>query len=82
MSTQTSTSSWDDLKDFSAAQPIGAALNNEVEVRESGKGSAHVHNKLRLFDTNEQPKITLYRDQAGKSCIHEGCVILFYLSLL
>lgn len=64
----TATSSWEDLKASSAAQPVGSALNNEVEVRKSGKGSAHVGSKLRLFDAdeNEQPKITFYRDHAGK----------------
>jgi hypothetical protein len=66
MSSQESIPSWNDLKDSSAAQPIGAALNDEVEVRKSGKGSAHASNKLRLFDAKEQPKITLYRDSAGK----------------
>eukprot|EP00979_Chaetoceros_neogracilis_P001997 scaffold361_cov265-Chaetoceros_neogracile.AAC.7 len=67
MSSQESIPSWNDLKDSSAAQPIGAALNDEVEVRKSGKGSAHASNKLRLFDAKEQPKITLYRDSAGKT---------------
>ena len=64
----TATSSWDDLKASSAAQPIGSALNNEIEVRKSGRGSAHVGSKLRLFDAdeNEQPKITFYRDHAGE----------------
>jgi hypothetical protein len=62
------TSSWDDLKASSAAQPIGSALNNEIEVRKSGRGSPHVGSKLRLFDADEseQPKITFYRDHAGE----------------
>ncbi len=61
-------SSWDDLKIASAGQAVGSAMNNEVELRKVGRGSSHVQNKLRLYDTPEgegSPKITLYRDHAG-----------------
>jgi len=58
--------SWDELKAESADQAVGAALNNEVEKRKEGKGSAHVQSRLRLFSSDEKaPKITLYRDHAG-----------------
>ena len=57
--------SWDELKEKSAHQAVGNALNKEVEMRKSGKGSAHVQSKLRLFSSEEKPKITLYRDHAG-----------------
>ena len=65
MSTVNVVSSWDELKAVSASQAVGAALNKEVEVRKDGKGSAHVQSKLRLFSSEEKPKITLYRDHAG-----------------
>ena len=59
---------WDDLQNESANQSVGKALNEEVEKRNHGKGSAHVQSKLRLFksqDDNTRPKLTLYRDHAG-----------------
>lgn len=65
MSTSTEISSWDDLKHLSGEQPVGAALNNEVALRLSGRGSPHVQSKLRLFSSDTKPKITLYRDHAG-----------------
>ena len=66
MSAQISSISWEDLKSASGSQSIGSALNEEVELRKTGKGSAHVQSKLRLFSSDEnQPKITLYRDHAG-----------------
>mmetsp|Transcript_7119 Transcript_7119/g.8096 ORF Transcript_7119/g.8096 Transcript_7119/m.8096 type:complete len:588 (+) Transcript_7119:216-1979(+) len=57
--------SWDDLKEKNASQSVGSALNNEAEKRKGGKGSAHVQSKLRLFNSEVTPKITLYRDHAG-----------------
>ncbi len=57
--------SWDELKVESGQQLVGAALNNEVEKRKEGKGSAHVQSNLRLFSSDEKPKLTLYRDHAG-----------------
>jgi hypothetical protein len=57
--------SWADLTIQVAATPFGRALNKEVELRKEGKGSAHVHNKLRKFDSNENPTIIFYRDHAG-----------------
>ena len=65
VSNEIATPSWDELKIESTNQPVGNALNNEVEKRKQGKGSAHVQSKLRLFDSDETPKITLYRDHAG-----------------
>ena len=65
MSTSTEVSSWGELTALSSSQPIGAAFNNEVEVRKTGKASPHVQSKLRLFASDEKPKITLYRDHAG-----------------
>lgn len=58
-------SSWSDLMQACEATPVGNALRNEVELRKQGKGSAHVQNKLRLFDSDQPPQITLYRDHAG-----------------
>ncbi len=62
-----SASSWSDLQVLSASQAVGKSLNDEVKLRQSGHGSAHVQSTLRLFDANndEMPKLTLYRDHAG-----------------
>jgi len=67
MSAQVSSvnSSWGDLKAASGEQAVGGALNQEVELRKTGNGSAHVQSNLRLFGSEEKPKITLYRDHAG-----------------
>jgi hypothetical protein len=57
--------SWSDLQDKVGTTAVGTALNNEVKLRSQGKGSAHVQNKLRKFDSNEEPAVTLFRDHAG-----------------
>ncbi len=57
--------SWDELQNESSNQNVGQALNNEVEKRKGGKGSAFVQSKLRLFGSDKKPKLTLYRDHAG-----------------
>ena len=67
MSTASATTlpSWTDLASRVATTPVGQALNQEVELRKQGRGSAHVQNKLRKFDSDKDPKIILYRDHAG-----------------
>ena len=57
--------SWLDLQKMVGETPVGEALNNESILRLEGKGSAHVQNKLRKFDSNEEPVITFFRDHAG-----------------
>ena len=58
---------WTDLQSTIGETSVGKALNTEVELRSQGKGSAHVQNKLRLFDSSDSdPPITLYRDHAGE----------------
>jgi hypothetical protein len=57
--------SWSDLQDKVGTTAVGAALNNEAKLRSQGKGSAHVQNKLRKFDSNGEPAITFFRDHAG-----------------
>lgn len=57
--------SWLDLQKMAGETPAGAALNNESILRLEGKGSAHVQNKLRKFDSDDEPVITLFRDHAG-----------------
>jgi glutathione S-transferase len=57
--------SWSDLKNRAGSMPVGIALNKEAELREMGKGSAFVQNKLRKFGSVDEPKITLFRDHAG-----------------
>ncbi len=63
--TTTTSSSWDDLVRQMDTTPVGKALTNELEVRKMGKGSPHVHNTLRKFDSDEDPQVILYRDHAG-----------------
>jgi hypothetical protein len=62
--------SWSDLQNMVGETSVGTALNNESKLRLEGKGSAHVQNKLRTFDSNDEPVITLFRDHAGWSVIH------------
>lgn len=61
----TSTDSWETLKRAASNTPVGAALDEESVSRLEGTGAAFVQNKLRMFDANERPKLTLYRDHAG-----------------
>ena len=66
MSTTATVPSWDEIQSIVAKDPVGKALNDEVELRSKGKGSAHVQNKLRLFESKDgKPPIKLYRDHAG-----------------
>jgi hypothetical protein len=57
--------SWTDLQTKIGETAVGTALNIETHIRLQGKGSAHVQNKLRKFDSNDEPAITLFRDHAG-----------------
>lgn len=55
--------SWSDLKKTVGETSVGNALNEEETLRLEGKGSAHVSNKLRTFDSGgPEPQITLFRD--------------------
>ena len=66
MSTATDTiPSWADLQSKSKSTFAGKALENEMALRQEGKGSAFVHNTLRKFQSDETPLITVYRDHAG-----------------
>ena len=62
--------SWSDLQSSASSTPVGAALDNEVALRPTGRAAPFVQNKLRLFNSEDfsaekPPKITLYRDHAG-----------------
>jgi glutathione S-transferase len=57
--------SWSSLQKQAQATPTGRALVKEAELRKQGRGSAHVQNTLRLFNSSKPPKITLFRDHAG-----------------
>ena len=57
--------SWSDLQTMVGETSVGTALNEESRLRLEGKGSAHVQNKLRKFDSDDEPVITLFRDHAG-----------------
>ena len=63
--TKIDTSSWSGLQTAASNTKVGAALNIEVESRVRGTGAPFVQNKLRLFGSNDMPKLTLYRDHAG-----------------
>ena len=57
--------SWSDLQKQVGETVVGKALNAEAELRNQGRGSAHVQNKLRKFGSDDEPQITLFRDHAG-----------------
>ena len=64
--------SWSDLQTEVGSTAVGTSLNEEVALRKTGQGSAHVHNTLRRFapsatqkETGDTPAITVYRDHAG-----------------
>jgi hypothetical protein len=68
-STSTSTTtnsipSWADLKAAAIKTPAGQALEEQVALRKSGEGGAHVQSTLRTFGKGT-PDITLFRDHAG-----------------
>ena len=67
MSSTSSTSipTWDDLKSRASETPVGKALDDDVRKRIAGTGSPHVHSKIRIFDGEEKPTYTLFRDHAG-----------------
>jgi hypothetical protein len=79
LSMSTSTSSvqavvptWDDLKRSASETLVGRALDRDLELRATGRGSPNVHSKIRLFSgdnekesESEHPVFTLYRDHAG-----------------
>jgi hypothetical protein len=66
-STSTTTNSipsWADLKAAAIKTPAGQALEEQVALRKSGEGGAHVQSTLRTFGKGT-PDITLFRDHAG-----------------
>lgn len=66
MSSTTDTDSWANLQLVASRTKVGAALDFESDSRANGTGAPFVQNKLRLFGSNDRPKLTLYRDHAGK----------------
>lgn len=65
MSATSTDTSWAVLQAVASKTATGAALNAEKESRANGTGAPFVQNKLRLFDSADRPKLTLYRDHAG-----------------
>ena len=61
----TESDGWTELQSIATNTAVGAALNLESESRAKGTGAPFVQNKLRLFNSVERPKLTLYRDHAG-----------------
>jgi glutathione S-transferase len=56
----------------------------ETDSRTKGTGAPFVQNKLRLFGSNERPKLTLYRDHAGECLFRLSCllqIIIHHLNL-
>ena len=62
LSMSTTTDSWETLQSAASSTPVGSALDEESASRAAGTGAAFVQNKLRMFDANERPKLTLYRE--------------------
>ena len=56
---------WDGLGDKLDTTPTAQRLAQEAEARQLGHGPPHTDAKLRLFGTTAEPRVTLYRDQAG-----------------
>ena len=65
VSTTTAVPSWAELQNQSERTQVGKAMALEGELRKAGKGAAHVHNKLRQFESTQVPAITLFRDHAA-----------------
>ena len=60
------TSSWEKLQSVASSTKVGAALDEESNSRLKGTAAPFVQNNLRLFGSDQRPKLTLYRDHAGK----------------
>ena len=66
ISTVSSAPSWAEVEASVGKTEVGQALDKETKLRSTGQGSAHVQNKLRLFDSKEKsPAITFFRDNAA-----------------
>ena len=65
VATTTEVPSWSNLQSKSKETIVGKALEAESALRKEGKGSAFVQNKLRKFQSEETPQITIFRDHAG-----------------
>ena len=57
--------SWADLKSKALETPFGIQRAKDEELWAVGLGPPHTDAKLRLFGTNEEPRITLFRDSAA-----------------
>ena len=57
--------SWDQLKQQVITTKKGSEMIIEENLREGGGGPPHTDAKLRLFGTNTEPRVTLYRDSAA-----------------
>ena len=64
-SVATEVPTWSDLQSKSKGTAVGQALEKESALRKEGKGSAFVQNKLRKFQSEDTPQITIFRDHAG-----------------
>jgi len=57
--------SWGAIEATIAGTETGRALALALKEREAGAGPAHTDAALRLFGTDQEPRVTLYRDRAG-----------------
>lgn len=56
---------WDSLKSKVMETSEGSALEIDRLLREKGEGMPHADNDIRLFGTNEEPRVTFYKDRAS-----------------
>jgi hypothetical protein len=65
-------STWADLQTTASNTKVGGALDQSLKEIANGTGRPFVQNKLRLFGSNERPKLTLYRDHAGERVVRRS----------
>ena len=84
--------SWEDLKAKSSENPVGKALDQDLDLRSKGIRSPHVHSKIRLFnndsDTNSKQQQPTYTTLSGSRWLVSvsqnkcGITILYYYNAL
>ena len=56
---------WEELSSQSRSTATGARILNDETLRATGEGSPHTDAQIRLFGTNSEPRVTLFRDTAA-----------------
>eukprot|EP00638_Chattonella_subsalsa_P003529 CAMPEP_0117752790 /NCGR_PEP_ID=MMETSP0947-20121206/11834_1 /TAXON_ID=44440 /ORGANISM="Chattonella subsalsa, Strain CCMP2191" /LENGTH=457 /DNA_ID=CAMNT_0005571537 /DNA_START=149 /DNA_END=1522 /DNA_ORIENTATION=+ len=57
--------SWNDLQRIVEETSAGADLKEQIALRETGSGLPNTDCKVRLFGTNSEPRVVLFRDTAA-----------------